>query len=192
MRALATLCLSLLLAGVARAEVFHSRESALKVAFPSADSVEKRDLILGADEAARAGDLAGSPLASRLVTVYIGWKNGAPVGTAFIETHRVRSLPETVMFVVDPDGAVAGVHMLAFHEPPEYAPPPRWLRQFTGAVLDERLSLRGDIDGITGASLTAHAVTAAARRVLAVYEVAVKPALAARTPRTGGAPGGRH
>jgi hypothetical protein len=177
--------MGLLAAGSARAEVFHSRESALKLAFPAVDSVEKRDLVLSAGDAERISKQAGSALPSRLVTAYVGWKGGTPAGCAFIETHRVRSLPETVMFVVGADGALSGVHMLAFHEPPEYAPPVRWLLQFAGARLNERLSLRGDIDGITGASLTANAVTAAARRVLAIYEVAVKPALPADDGRPG-------
>ncbi|MCJ7726406.1 MAG: hypothetical protein MUP76_08490, partial [Acidimicrobiia bacterium] len=40
----------------------------------------------------------------------------------FIETHQVRTLPETILIVINPEGRVRGVHMLAFHEPPEYGP----------------------------------------------------------------------
>ena len=63
--------------------------------------------------------------------------------------------------------------MLAFHEPPEYAPTDRWLRQFEGRPLNSELSLRGEVDGITGATLTANAITATVRSILAVFNVAV-------------------
>jgi hypothetical protein len=63
--------------------------------------------------------------------------------------------------------------MLAFHEPPEYGPPSNWLAQFDHQALDDELRVRGDIDGITGATLTANAITASVRRVLAVFNTAV-------------------
>jgi Na+-translocating ferredoxin:NAD+ oxidoreductase RnfG subunit len=160
--------------GYARAEVYHSKESALRLAFPGADSVDKREIFLDSGEADRAEQLARAELLSRLVTMYVGRRGNAVVGYAFIETHKVRSLPETILVVLEPDGRTRGVYMLAFHEPPEYAPSDGWLRQFDGLPLDDKLSLRGDVDGITGATLTANAVTAAVRRILAVYETAVR------------------
>lgn len=188
MKAALFLVLGLLVAADARAEVFHSRESALRLAFPGADRVEKREVFLDADDAAEVERLARSPLGSRLVTVYVGWRSGAIVGYAFIETHPVRTLPETIMLVVGSDGRIAGVHLLAFHEPPEYGPPPAWLRQYEGWTLRDELSLRGDIAGITGATLTAHSITAAVRRTLAVYRVGI--ATAASRPDSSGAGAG--
>jgi hypothetical protein len=159
--------------GPARTEVFHSRESALRLAFPGADSVGKREIFLSSEEAAEVERLARVKLPSRLVTMYVGRKDGNIQGYAFIETHPVRSLPETILIVIDPDGHTRGVHMLAFHEPPEYAPSGRWLGQFRGAPLTDELSLRGDVAAITGATLTATAITAAVRRTLAVFHVEV-------------------
>jgi Na+-translocating ferredoxin:NAD+ oxidoreductase RnfG subunit len=168
------LCLLLVvLAGTMKAEVFHSKESALRLAFPGADTVDKRELFLSSEEAEQAERLARVELPSRLVTMYVGRKDDAVMGYAFIETHKVRSLPETIMVVLDPDGRTRGVYMLAFHEPPEYAPSDGWLRQFDGLPLTDKLSVRGDLDGITGATLTVNAITAAVRRILAVFEVAV-------------------
>jgi len=159
--------------GEARGEVFHSRESALRLAFPDADTVDKRELFLSEAQAAAAEDVARVRLQSRLVTVYVGRKQGRTLGYAFIETHKVRSLPETVLVVVEPDGSARALHMLAFHEPPEYAPSQGWLEQFQGRPLDDDLSLRGDIDAITGATLTANALTASVRRLLAVFDAAI-------------------
>jgi hypothetical protein len=142
---------SMNLGGPARTEVFHSRESALRLAFPSADSVSKREIFLSSEEAEEAQKLARAELPSRLVTMYVGHKNGDVQGYAFIETHPVRSLPETILIVIDPDGRTRGVHILAFHEPPEYAPAARWLEQFQEVPLTDELSLRGDVAAITGA-----------------------------------------
>jgi len=185
MRLLAAICVFLLCAVGARAEVFHSRESALRLAFPGADHVEKRDVYLTEAQAARASAMAGSPLPSRLLTVYVGWKDGATTGYAIIDTHRVRTLPETVIVVVGNDWTVQGVHLLAFHEPPEYGPPAPWLRQFDGRLLDDRLALRGDVAGITGATITANSITGAVRRALSSCRVACQPEERPAKPASG-------
>jgi len=169
-----------LIPGMVRAEVFHSRESALRLAFPDADEIVKRQVFLDVEEKADVERRARVELQSRLITVYVGLKEQRIMGYGFIETHKVRSLPETILVVIDPNGRARGVHMLAFHEPPEYAPTQRWLGQFEGRVLNDELSLRGDVDGITGATLTANSITASVRKILAVFEVAVDD------PETGG------
>ncbi|UCH84064.1 MAG: FMN-binding protein [Candidatus Latescibacterota bacterium] len=155
------------------AEVFHSKESALRLAFPDADTVDKREIFLSSEQVEEVERLARVQVPSRLVTVYIGRKSGSPLGYAFIETHQVRTLPETILIVLEPDGRVRDIYMLAFHEPPEYGPPDRWLGQFQGRLLDDDLSLRGEVAGIAGATLTATAITAALRKTLATLQVAL-------------------
>lgn len=171
--------------GKTGAEVFHSRESALRLAFPDAERVEKRELFLSEDDADAVSALSGTSPRSRMITVYAGTRDSRIVGYAFIETHKVRSLPETVLLVVYPDGRLRSIHLLAFHEPPEYAPTQRWLDQFTDRRLEKSLSLRGNIDGISGATLTANAITASVRKILAVFEVALGSEAAAG-PGNGG------
>jgi Na+-translocating ferredoxin:NAD+ oxidoreductase RnfG subunit len=163
----------MILALEAGAEVYHSRESALRLAFADADTVVKRQLFLDDDEARKAEERARVKLPSRLVTMYVGQRGGEVTGYAFIETHQVRTLPETILIVIDPGGKVRAVHILAFHEPREYGASDSWLSQFEGRALSEDLSLRGDIAGIAGATLTATAITAAVRRTLAVFETSV-------------------
>lgn len=156
----------------ARAEVFHSREAALQLAFPGADRVQPVDVILTPAQAARVRDLSGVKPASRLVTAYAGFAGSRALGWAFLDTHDVRTLPETVLLVVAPDGRLAHARLLAFHEPPEYRPGADWFARLAGAALDDDLRLGRRVDGISGATLSAHAVAAAARRVLAVWQVA--------------------
>lgn len=157
-------------AGAARARVFLSVDEALGLAFPGC-RIDHRTVYLTKGELARAGELAGEPVPSALVHPYAATCDGRPGGVAYFDTHRVRTLPETLMVVVGPDGAVARVEVLAFQEPPDYLPRPPWYRQFLDRDLDPDLALDRGIRPVTGATLTARATTSAVRRVLAVDRV---------------------
>jgi hypothetical protein len=170
------LLLTLLVASAApvRATVFYARDEALKLAFPDADRVEAKDFFLTAAQRAAIEAQAKSPLDSDLLTVYVGWRGDRPSGYAIFDTHVVRTLPETFLVVLAPDGAITSTHLLAFYEPPEYAPPERWLAQFRGAALNDELRVGRGIAGITGSTLTSEAVTGGIRRALAIYAVLLK------------------
>ena len=93
------------------------------------------------------------------------------MGWAYLDTHRVRTLPETVLIVVTPDGGIRRVEVVSFREPLEYLPRASWYRQFDDRRLDERLQLDRGIRPVTGATLTVRATTEAVRRVLAMHRV---------------------
>ena len=155
----------------ARAEVYHSRESAMELAFPGADSVSTTTLMLTEGEASEVASRAGAELESRLVRVYEAWYGGEIIRRGIIDTHKVRSLPETVMIVVDTDHRVQAVHLLAFHEPVQYRASDKWFVQFEERGLDPEMAVRRGIVGMAGATMTSNAVTAAVRRALATLEV---------------------
>lgn len=122
---------------------------------------------------ARARELAGAEAAveAGVVTHYVGYRDGRPEGVAYFDAHPVRTLPEVLMIVVDRAGRIRRVEVIRFSEPPEYLAPAGWLEQFDGKALDAELSHKRGIANITGATLTARAATAAARRVLALHQV---------------------
>ena len=105
------------------------------------------------------------------MTPYHATRNGKDAGTAYFDSHVVRTLPETLMVVVDPQGKVTRVEVLAFAEPEDYLPPGAWYGQFLGQGLSDDLALGHRIRSVTGASLTARATTEAVRRVLAIHQV---------------------
>ncbi|MDX2167059.1 MAG: FMN-binding protein [Deltaproteobacteria bacterium] len=160
----------------ARATVFYARDEALKLAFPDADRVEARDLFLTAAQRQAIEQAAKSKLESDLLTVYIGHRGSAILGYAIFDTHNVRTLPETFLVVLTPDGKVAATHLLAFYEPMEYAPPARWLEQFRDQTLSDDMRVGRGIATITGSTLTSEAVTGGIRRALAIYQAALKGA----------------
>jgi hypothetical protein len=157
-------------AGPLQAKVFLSVEEALHLVFRDC-SIERRTVFLTAGQRARAQELAGREIKTALVNPYHATRNGKEVGTAYFDAHIVRTLPETLMVVVDPQGKVSRIEVLSFTEPEDYLPPGRWYSQFVGSGLNTELALGHHIRGVTGASLTARATTDAVRRVLAIHQV---------------------
>ena len=171
--ALALAALAGALPAGASAQVLMTQEEALAAAFPAPAVVERRTAFLSDAQLAEARRLAGKDVAveSGVVSYYVGLRDGQAVGAAYFDAHRVRTMAEVAMVVVTPDGKVSRVDVLKFMEPPEYLAPEGWLRQLEGRPLDEELSTRGAIRNLTGATLTARALTRAARRVLALHAV---------------------
>jgi FMN-binding protein len=166
------LALTLVLAASAPAvaKVFLTQEEALKLAFPGA-SVERRTAFLTKAESRDAAALSGGPPPSALAVAYVATKEGRLAGTAYFDTHIVRTQPETLMVVVGPSGTIARIEILSFSEPEDYLPREHWYAQFPGKALDEELSVKRGIRAVSGATLTARATTEAARRILALHQV---------------------
>ncbi len=154
----------------AQAKVFLSRLEALELAFPECE-VDRQTHYLTADQKDKAKELAGVELSSALAYSYRATCDGSYAGTAYFDSHLVRTLPETIMIVVDPEGRVVRIEVVEFSEPEDYIPMDRWYAQFYGRPLDREMKLKRGIRGVTGATLTARATTDAARRVLAIHQV---------------------
>ncbi len=171
--ALGTLTLALVSGGAATAQVRLTQEEALRLAFPEPAAIERRTAYLSRAELERARRLAGEDVEveQSVVSYYVGRGDAGPLGVAYFDAHRVRTLPEVLMFVLTPDARIERIEVLKFSEPPEYRAPEGWLGQFRGKGLSDELSLKGSIVNMTGASLTSRAVTRAARRVLALHQV---------------------
>lgn len=166
------LCVSLLmgLGDAAEAKVFLTRLEALQVAFPECE-VDRQTHFLTNEQKNEAQERAGVEISSALAYSYQATCDGEAAGTAYFDSHRVRTLPETVMIVIDPEFRVVKIEIVEFSEPEDYIPVSRWYAQFQGRQLDRELQLKRAIRGVTGATLTARATTDATRRVLAIHQV---------------------
>jgi hypothetical protein len=149
-----------------------SLSEALKSAFPPPAVVERRTAFLSAQDlqVVRAAAGKDAPVAQRVVTYYVARRNGRPVGVAYFDSHRVRTLNEVVMVVIEPPDRIRNIEVLRFSEPPEYHAREPWLKQFERKGLSGELSLKGSIANMTGATLTSNAIVRAARRVLALHQ----------------------
>lgn len=166
--------LLLLVATAANARVLLTQEQALATAFPSSMHVTRQKFFLTEQQLAAARAESGGDFDDRMIIRYAG-SDGR---VAYFDTHRVRTEPETVMVVVNADGSVDRVEILAFNEPTDYFPKRRWLDQLLHRHLDGELALNRAVRPISGASLTGRALVNATRKVLALHHV-----LAGVTPR---------
>jgi hypothetical protein len=158
---------------VAQATVFYSKEEAFELAFGKGAEVEPLAVFLTDEQAEAVEKLAQVKLDSKLYTLHVGKRGGQVLGYAAIESHNVRTQPETVMILLSPSGELSRVEMLAFHEPPEYQPPARWFeRLYRKPIADLRLNQ--GVDGISGATLSSRASLDGIRKVMAIYQVALK------------------
>ena len=166
------LLLSFIMATPAYAKIYYSKQEAMELAFGTEAQVESLSLFLKADETRRIQQLARVKLDSSLFTFYVGKKAGEIFAYAAIETHKVRTKPETLLVVLNAQGKLTQVETLAFHEPPEYEPSKRWYAQLFNLPLEE-ISFRKKVQGISGATLSSRASLDSVRKVLAVFQVMV-------------------
>ena len=118
-----------------------------------------------------------------MIVLYTAWRDGELLGFAHIDVHNVRTKPEAFLVVLTPEGVVRSVRILAFHEPLDYLPTDRWYTQFEGKSTEDRLLVGRDVHGVVGATLSARAAADGVRRMLAYWQVLLRPAeVAAKSP----------
>ncbi|MFT5124002.1 MAG: hypothetical protein ACI9TH_000120 [Kiritimatiellia bacterium] len=169
---LAAIAFSLVL--TASAKVFLIRDAALAELFPDAE-ITRETVYLEPAQRKQMEALAGTALSGDILYRYRAEIDSVLQGEAYMDAHRVRTLPETLIVALLPDGSVKDVKVMVFNEPQEYLCPPKWYQQFVGRKLNDDLALKKGIDGMTGATLTARATTQSVRRVLAIRQVLSAP-----------------
>jgi len=155
------------------AKVFLTVPQALERFMPAGAIVSSQTAYLTDAQLSAAKALAGrsTKIESAIVPYYVAKQVKQPIHYAYLDTHLVRTLPETVMIFIDDQDTINRIEVLSFREPPDYLPKERWFQQFSGKQLSPKLSLTGEIHGITGATLTSRAQLTAVRRILALHQV---------------------
>jgi hypothetical protein len=158
----------------AGADVVISERAALERAFPGA-AFERRTLYLTEQQVGAVEKAAHSRLPSAVVTLFEAREDGGVLaGRALVDTHVVRTMPESVLVAVTPEGRLRMALVLQFGEPPDYLPREGWLRTLEGRGLDDELWPGRGVRRVTGATLTVQSLTEAVRRCLAIDAVVVR------------------
>ncbi|MEO8587529.1 MAG: FMN-binding protein [Acidobacteriota bacterium] len=150
------------------AKSFLSQEEALRLAFPKGAVVTRKTAFLSEADRTEVARRSGGAPPPGLVAYYTATVDGASAGTAYFDTHVVRTLPETILVAVDAAGAISRIEVLSFSEPEEYLPRGAWYGQFPGKALSDELSEKKGLRPVTGATITVRVTVEAARRVLAL------------------------
>ncbi|WP_256996480.1 FMN-binding protein [Methylococcus capsulatus] len=153
------------------ATVYHSQEEAFELAFGTGVSVTAEPVFLTDEQIAAVEREARVKLDSGLFTFYTAERDGKSLGFAAIESHTVRTQPESLLIVLSPTGEVGRVEVLAFHEPPEYQPAARWFELMKGRTIEQLIPGNG-IDAVSGATLSSVAALASVRKVKAIFRQA--------------------
>ena len=157
-----------LVSSVVGAADLASVEQALRSTFPGAQ-VSRESLFLTPAQLEMVAQESGVDGQRALTTRFTLRIEARVVGWGYLDTHRVRTLPETLLVMIDEKGRIRRVEVVAFREPPDYLPPRRWYEQFNGRPLDDDMELKAGIRPMTGATLSVRAATDAVRRILAVH-----------------------
>ena len=153
---------------------------ALDLAFPGC-KVERTQVLLGDEKKAAVAKLCGQKFDRGMVFPYVAKRGGKVVGTAWFDTHKVRSKRQLLMVAIDPQQRVMRVEVLAFAEPDQYDTPKAWRGRIVGKSLGEVAPGKG-VPRITGATLTVNATTRCVDRVLALHRVVFGPPPGSQTP----------
>ena len=176
---LAALCFGFLMATVsapAQAKVFASQNQAIAEAFPDSTRVDRKTMILRKAQVKAIESRTGAQVEAKIVVFHIAYRDDELLGYAHIDVHTVRTQPEAFLIVLTPEGRVRTVRILAFHEPLDYLPTDRWYKQFADKGKGDSLRVGRDIHGVVGATLSARVAADGVRRMLAYYEVLLRPA----------------
>ncbi|TAJ11536.1 MAG: hypothetical protein EPO68_14410 [Planctomycetota bacterium] len=158
-----------------------TRDEALALLCPGARWIQET-LYPTSEQLAKATELAGEKVESRVLVRHAAYVDGKLALLAYFDTHRVRSLGETLLVALEPGGRVRRVEVVAFAEPRDYLPREKFYAQLAGRELDKELRLDRGVQSVAGATLTARATVAATRRVLALQRALPAPAASQPTP----------
>ncbi|HEX9390233.1 MAG TPA: FMN-binding protein [Usitatibacteraceae bacterium] len=123
-----------------------------------------------------ASAIANSNIEPRIWQVREGDKQGEKLAGYFF-VHDVIGKQDYITYAValDAEGKVKTVEILAYRESHGFEiRNARWRAQFAGKRASDTVKLDADIANISGATLSCRHVTDGVRRILAIYEAALK------------------
>ncbi len=98
-------------------------------------------------------------------------KNKKILGYGLIDSHRVRTKNQALLFIFSPSGKIQSIEILAFFEPKEYQPK----KSFLNSAKNLSQKLGREISMQTGATLTSYAVDRARKKASYLFNKLVKP-----------------
>lgn len=164
---------------VAVATEYLSVEGAQKALFPQADLFSELVLSLNAAQRQEVATLAGPQPPHRSLHAWKAMRGGVLAGYVFVDEVIGREDFITYAAGIDATGHVSALEVLAYRE--SHGGEIRsdaWRRQFAGKQGLGQLRVQTDIKNIAGATLSCEHVTAGVRWLVALWQVALRPAAA--------------
>jgi len=160
--------------GIARAERFLTPQEAIRACFPQGGSVEAVNLRLKPEEIKTVERETKQKLRKTDWRVWLAKPGGVLMVDQVIGKHEFIDYA----VAISTNGTVLQVEILEYRE--HYGGEvrqPKWRDQFRGKSARDPLKIGGDVYNITGATLSCRHVTEGVKKLLAIFEVAVRPRL---------------
>lgn len=133
--------------------------------------VEKKSLILTKEDAKLIQQNAKVKLDSKIVRLYHVMQNDKIIGYGVLMKKRIRTKNAAVLYMIGSDKKIKAIEILSFSEPQEYKPNKAWQKVFDGKSSEDMLIAGKDIPTISGATMSADALSRAARLALAIIKI---------------------
>jgi H+/Na+-translocating ferredoxin:NAD+ oxidoreductase subunit G len=162
------------------AERYLTVAEAQKLCFPQAERFDSRTILLMEEQAKAVAKRSGVKVRNLGNRVWFARQGTNLIGVLFVD--HVLGKHELIDYAVaiSPEGKVMQIEVLEYRE--SYGHEirgARWRAQFKGKTIAAKLQLNGDIYNISGATISCRNVTEGVKRVLATYELVVRPQLVA-------------
>lgn len=181
MRKLLLIAFALMVAlGTARAERYLTIVEAQKLCFPDATRFEEKLLRYTREQSRAVEKKSGMKMPARSNRMWLAHGREGVAGVMVLD--QVIGKHELIDYVVaiTPEGAVRQIEILEYRESHGgEIRGAKWRAQFRGKTSDASLKLNKDIYNISGATMSCRHVTEGVKRVLATFEVVVRPGLSA-------------
>jgi len=166
-----SISLLLLLPAFASAAVYMTPKEALKQFFLSSDTVKADEKKLDKTALKQLEKTLGYKPSKDHYTFYIGRSGERIDGYAILDHQIGKTQPITFMTLINPAGQIEQVEILAYQESHgSEVRQGRFLKQYQGKDLSDPLRVSRDIKNISGATLSARAVTTGVKRALVLWQ----------------------
>lgn len=155
------------------AKVLFSQQEALAKLLPDAQEIIEETRVLTDEQKEAIGEKAGikfDPDLDREFHFFIGSANAQIVGYAVKDSVKGKWGLIHYMVSFDLDGKVNNVTVLEYREKRgRSVAKRRFLKQFFGKTINDRIKLKKDIDGVTGATISSRSMTNGIRKIVHIF-----------------------
>ncbi|MDD5052286.1 MAG: FMN-binding protein [Sulfuricurvum sp.] len=135
-------------------------------------SVESQNIILTEEQAQQLSKASMQKIETKLYRIYLAKNDMKTIGYGVLLNKKVRTKTAIALYLIGTDSHIKSIEIVAFNEPIEYLPTKTWLDGFDNKSAANTLRLNQDIPTVSGATLSARAVTDGAREALSLIDIA--------------------
>lgn len=137
----------------------------------NAKSIEQKTIILNEKQVQQLSKSSQQTIDTKLYRVYIAKNGSSTIGYGVLLNKKVRTKTAIALYLIDMKSSIKSIEIVAFNEPIEYLPTKTWLDGFANKNGTNALHLNQDVPTVSGATLSAHAITDGSRLALSIINI---------------------